>query len=209
MKVKLKVIDLDNKAIGEVALNKEIFGCEVRSDILHRVVLWQLDKRRSGNHNTKVISEVSGTTKKPYKQKGTGNARHGSLRSNIHRGGAVVFGPVVRDHGYSLQKKLRKLALRMALSQKMKEKKLIIVDNYKLKSHKTKDLAGKLAKLGYNDALFLGVEETQENKNFCLAYRNIKNISSLPVRAMNVYDILRNEYLFIDQESLKEIEERL
>ncbi len=206
--MKLKVIDFDNKSVGEVALKKDIFACEVKPSVLSRVIQWQLDKRRSGNHKTKVISEISGTTKKPYKQKGTGNARHGSLRTNIHRGGAVVFGPVVRDHGYSVQKKVRALALKMALSQKLKDKKIVIVDSYKLKTNKTKDLAGKLSKLGYNSALFLGVDNVEENKNFLLASRNIAKFDLLPVEAMNVYDILQKDFLVIDQESLKKIEER-
>lgn len=207
--MKLKIIDFDNKSTGEITLSKDVFGCELKADVIHRVVQWQLDKRRSGCHKTKVVSEISGTTKKPYKQKGTGNARHGSLRSNIHRGGAVVFGPVVRDHGYSIQKKVRKLALKMVLSQKVKEKRLVVVDGYKLNSHKTKNLAGKLTKLGYNNALFLGVERSEENKNFLLACGNIKNLFALSVEGMNVYDILRKEFLVIDQNSLKKIEERL
>jgi large subunit ribosomal protein L4 len=207
--VKLNIIDFDNNSVGEVSISKDIFGCEIRSDVMYRVVQWQLDKRRSGNHKTKAISEISGTTKKPYKQKGTGRARHGSLRSNIHRGGAIIFGPLVRDHGYSIQKKVRKAALKMALSQKVKDKKLIVIKDYKIKSHKTKELSSKLSKLGYNDALFLGVEPNENNKNFLMAYRNIKNLSALSVEGANVYDILKYDHLIIDQDSLKKIEERL
>ncbi|MEQ9116111.1 MAG: 50S ribosomal protein L4 [Rickettsiales bacterium] len=207
--MKAKIIDFDNKNCGELTLNKDVFGCEVRSDIVKRVAQWQLDKKRSGNHKTKVISEISGTTKKPHKQKGTGNARHGSLRSNIHRGGATVFGPVVRDHSHSLQKKVRKLALKMVVSQKLKEKKLIILSDYKVESHKTKDLLLKLNKLGLVDALFAGVKHDEDGKNFNLAHKNISGVSSIPVEGLNVLDVLRKDFLVLSQNAVKILEERL
>ena len=139
--MKTQVVSLDAKKVGEIELNEEVFGLEIRSDILDRVVQWQLSKRRAGTHSARTISQVSGTTKKPYAQKGTGNARQGSLRSPQFRGGAIVFGPVPRDHGYDMPKKVRQLALKTALSSKAKEGKLIILDMAKADSHKTKTLA--------------------------------------------------------------------
>jgi len=207
--VKVKIIDLDNVECGEITLKKEIFACEIRADLIKRVVQWQLDKKRSGNHKTKVIGEVSGTTKKPYKQKGTGNARHGSLRSNIHRGGACVFGPVVRDHSHSLQKKVRSLALKMTLSQKLKEKKLLVVKDYQVKTHKTKDLLSKLAKIGLESALFVGVDSGDKGKNFNLAHRNVANVSSIPSVGLNVLDILKKDFLVMSQDAVKQLESRL
>ena len=130
-KMKVDVITLDNKVQGQIELSQDIFGIAPRKDILFRVVNWQLAKRRAGTHSTKVISEVSGTTKKPFAQKGTGRARQGSLRSPQMRGGATIFGPVVRDHGFSLLKKVRALGLKMALSSKMEEKKLVVIDTEK------------------------------------------------------------------------------
>ena len=129
--MKTNIISLDNKKVGEIELDETVFGLPLRVDILHRRVGWQLAKRRAGTHKTKTISEISGTTKKPFKQKGTGSARQGSLRSAQMRGGATIFGPVVRSHAYDLPKKVRKLALRVALSAKVAEGKLIVLDNAK------------------------------------------------------------------------------
>ena len=135
--MKAEVKTLENKAAGDITLNKEIFGAEVRSDIIHRMVNYQLAKRRSGNHKVKQRHEISGTGKKPWAQKGTGRARAGDLKRNIDRGGATVFGPVVRSHAVSMPKKLRKLALKSALSAKAADGKLIILDDVKAKTHKT------------------------------------------------------------------------
>src|ERR1700733_7614938 len=145
--MKTKIKNLENKDVGEIDLLDAIWGVKPRRDILTRTVNWQLAKRRSGNHKTKGISEVAGTTKKPWAQKGTGRARQGSLRSPQFRKGAVIFGPVVRDHAHDLPKKVRRLALCMALSTKQKDSKLIVLDNAKLDSHKTKPLAAKFGKL--------------------------------------------------------------
>src|SRR5258706_14356643 len=146
--MKLTVRNLDNQEVGDIELAEEVFGLPVRRDILARVVDWQLAKRRAGTHKTKGISEISGTTKKPYRQKGTGRARQGSLRSPQFRGGARIFGPVVRDHAYDLPKKVRKLGLKTALSVKQAEGKLIVVDSLG-ESAKTKELAQAFAKLGW------------------------------------------------------------
>src|ERR1700693_6246412 len=145
--MKLKVHNLDNKEVGDIDLSDAVFGLPVRGDILARVVNWQLAKRRAGTHSTKGVSDISGTTKKPWKQKGTGRARQGSLRSPQFRGGAVIFGPVVRSHEYGLNKKIRKLGLKTALSVKQAEGKLIVVDGLG-EAAKTKALAASFAKLG-------------------------------------------------------------
>src|SRR6201988_448297 len=137
--MKLTVRNLDNKEVGDIELADEGFGLPVRRDILARVVTWQLAKRRAGTHKTKGISDISGTTKKPYKQKGTGRARQGSLPSPQFRGGAVIFGPVARSHEFSLQKKVRKLALKTALSTKLAEGKLVVLEAATADSYKTKE----------------------------------------------------------------------
>src|SRR5215469_5454099 len=147
--MKLTVRNLDNKEVGDIELADEVFGLPVRRDILARVVSWQLAKRRAGTQKTKGVSEISGTTKKPYKQKGTGRARQGSLRSPQFRGGAVIFGPVVRSHEFGLQKKVRRLALKTALSAKQAEGKLIIVDEARLDEARTKVLRARIEKLGW------------------------------------------------------------
>ena len=135
--MKERVCNLDNKSLKEISLDKFIFGIEFNSDVIHRMIRYQLAKRRSGNHKTKNISEISGTTKKPFKQKGTGSARQGSKRSPQMRGGAVIFGPVVRSHAHKLPKRVRNLALRIAISKKFKDGKLKIIDNFKISKKKT------------------------------------------------------------------------
>src|SRR3546814_78603 len=163
--MKISVKTLDNTDAGEIELSDSVFGLPVREDLLHRIVHWQLAKRRAGTHKTKGVSEISGTTKKPYKQKGTGRARQGSLRSPQFRGGAVIFGPVVRDHGYDLPKKVRKLALKTALSAKASSGKLIVLEKAEADTHKTKALAGKLAALGLDSALFIDGEMLNQQRS--------------------------------------------
>ena len=204
--MKVAVKSLDNKKVGDLDLNDAVFGAPARADMLHRVVNWQLAKRRSGNHKTKGISEVSGTGKKPFAQKGTGNARAGSLRNVHHEGGAVCFGPVVRDHGYALPKGIRKAALRSALSAKQAEGKLIILDAAKTKSHKTKEMAKALATLGLKSALFI---DTETDDNFFRAVRNIPYMDVLPEKGINVYDILRRDTLVLTKDAVAKLEERL
>lgn len=204
--MKVAVKTLDNKAAGEVTLNKDVFGVDVRADLLHRAVNWQLNKRRSGCHKTKGISEVSGTGKKPYRQKGTGNARFGSLRTPIHRGGAIIFGPLVRSHATDLPKKVRALALKTALSSKAAEKKIIVLDTAKAKSHKTKDMVKSLEALGVNSAVIF---DAALDENFVRATANIPHIDVLPAHAVNVYDILRRDVLVLTKEALAQIEQRL
>ncbi len=205
--MKLAVKNLDNKAAGDIELDDAVFGVEVREDILHRMVHYQLNKRRSGNHKTKGISEVSGTGKKPFKQKGTGNARQGSMRSPQFVGGATIFGPVVRSHATDLPKKLRKLALRMALSAKNRDGKLMILDNATAASPKTKDMAVSLATLGIQSALIISGNEIEQN--FGLATRNLPRIDVLPVQGANVYDILRRDMLVLTKDAIADLTERL
>ena len=205
--MKTQVVSLDAKKVGEIELNEEVFGLEIRSDILDRVVQWQLSKRRAGTHFARTISQVSGTTKKPYAQKGTGNARQGSLRSPQFRGGAVIFGPVPRDHGYDMPKKVRQLALKTALSSKAKEGKLIILDMAKADSHKTKTLASQLKKLGVQSALI--IDGANLDLNFCRAAANIPLIDVLPEQGANVYDILRRDTLVLTKNAIEQLEARL
>ena len=205
--MKVPVTSLDNKKSGEIELNDSIFGLTPRGDLLHRMVNWQLAKRRSGAHKTKGISEIRGTTKKPFKQKGTGRARSGSLRSPQYRGGAVIFGPVVRDHGFDLPKKVRKLALKHALSAKAADGKLIVLDKVEAKAPKTKDLAGKLSALGISSAVIVSGAEV--DVSFDLAARNLPKIDVLPQQGINVYDILRRDTLVLSRDAVEHLEARL
>jgi large subunit ribosomal protein L4 len=209
--MKLKITDIDSKAHGEIDLAdevfKDIFGRPVRRDILARCVNWQLAKRRSGNHKTKEIGDISGTTKKPYSQKGTGNARQGSLRSPQFRGGATIFGPVVRSHAHDLTKKVRKLALKTALSAKQKEGKLIVWNGTAGASGKTKDLTAKLKTLGLKSVLVIDGPAVDEK--FALAARNIPNVDVLPQQGANVYDILRRDTLVLTKAAVEHLVERL
>lgn len=202
----VEVVNLDNKVVGEVTLNEEIYALPVRDDVLHMMVRYQLAKKQSGNHKAKVISEISGTTKKPWKQKGTGRARQGSLRSPQFRGGAVALGPVVRSHAFELTKKFRKLALKHALSSKNFAQQLLVVDNLKLDAPKTKLLLDKLSFLGLNNALFVSAEKDEV---FTKACANIIGVDVIPSCGVNVYDILRHNHLVIAKDALPLIEERL
>lgn len=205
--MKCDVINLDSKNVGSVDLADAIFGLEVREDILHRVVRWQLAKRQSGNHKTKTVGEVSGTNKKPFKQKGTGRARQGNARAPQMRGGGKAFGPVVRSHAHSLNKKVRRLGLKTALSAKAKEGSLIVLDEAKSAEGKTKKLATQIKNLGWKSALIIDGPDLDEG--FCLAARNIIGLDVLPSEGANVYDILRREKLVLTKAGLEKLEERL
>lgn len=207
MSIKAKVIDMQNKAAGEIELDEAVFGATPRQDILHRVVRWQLAKRRAGTHATKGISQISGTTAKPYRQKGTGRARQGSLRSPQFRGGATIFGPQPRDHGFSLPKKVRALGLKSALSAKQAEGKLVILKEATLDEGKTAKLKAQLDTLGWSNALIVGGAEL--DANFALAARNIPNLDLLPAQGANVYDILRRDTLVLTQDAVAALEARL
>ena len=205
--MKLQVKTLDNAEAGEIELDDAIFGLEARPDILHRMVLWQLAKRRRGTHKVKTLSEVSGTTKKPYRQKGTGRARQGTLRAPQHRGGGVAMGPVVRSHEHDLPKKVRRLALRHALSAKAADGKLLVLDAAKAETHKTKALFSRLETLGLRSALIVDGDEPDES--FRRAARNLPLIDVLPQAGANVYDILRRDTLVLTRDAVAKLEARL
>ncbi len=207
MAIKCSVIDLDNKAAGSLSLDAGVFGLEERKDILARMVNWQLAKRRAGTHKTKSVSEIRGTTAKPWKQKGLGKARAGSLRAVQFRGGAVSFGPVVRSHAHGLTKKVRRLALKTALSVKLSDGKLVILDQASLKKGTTKTLANKIAKLGWESVLIIDGPELDQN--FTRAARNLPGIDVLPQQGANVYDILRRDTLVLTKDAVKHLEARL
>lgn len=204
--MKYAVVSLENKKIADIELNDSVFGAPIRVDLMARVVHWQRNKARQGTHKVKTVSEISGTGKKPFNQKGTGNARAGTLRASHHRGGQTVFGPVVRDHATDIPKKVRAAALRSALSTKAKEGKLLIVDAV-AQTHKTKDMAKALTGLNIDKALIILGGEA--NENFTKAVRNIKHINTLPTMGANVLDILKHDHLVLDQAAVKELEERL
>lgn len=205
--MKTKVLNLAAAEVGEIELSDAVFGVDVRKDIMTRVVNWQLAKRRAGTHKTKGISEISGTTAKPFRQKGTGRARAGSLRATQYRGGQTVHGPTPRDHGFSLQKKVRKLGLRSALSAKAAAGELIVLDDAATDTPKTKDLRAKLEGLGLKSALIIGGEAIDEN--FKRAASNIPLIDVLPNQGANVYDILRRDRLVLTKAAVEALEARL
>ncbi|UTW54325.1 50S ribosomal protein L4 [Kordiimonas sp. SCSIO 12610] len=205
--MKANVLTLEAKKAGDIDLDDAVFGVTPRADILHRVVNWQLAKRRAGTHAVKFRSDIARTGKKFGRQKGGGGARHGSRRSNIFIGGGRAFGPIPRDHGFSLPKKVRQLGLKTALSTKQANGKLIVVDVAELKDGKTKDLTAKLEKLGLKNALF--VDGAEVNENFKRAVSNIPNVDVLPSQGANVYDILRRDTLVLTKAAVAKLEERL
>lgn len=205
--MKIAIKTLDNKAAGDITLDDSVFGVEVRQDILHQMVNYQLAKRRAGTHATQTRSDVSRTGKKPFKQKGTGNARAGDYTRVIDRGGQVAHGPVVRSHATELPRKIRQLAMKCALSAKAKEGKLIIVDALAPKDHKTKAMASAFAALGAESAFVVGGKEI--DANFYRATSNLPKIDVVPVQGANVYDILRRDVLVLSKDAVEGLTERL
>ncbi len=205
--MKCDVISLDNKKVGDIDLDESIFGVPVREDILARMVNWQLAKRRAGTHKVKTLSEVRGTTKKPFRQKGTGRARQGTTRAPQMRGGGVVFGPHVRDHSHKLPKKVRKLALKTALSAKRSEGKLIVLDEAKLEQPKTRELQKRLDGMGWGSVLV--IDGNAVDPNFARAASNIVGLDVLPSEGANVYDILRRDTLVLTKLGVEFLVERL
>lgn len=205
--MKLAVKTLENKDAGEITLDKDIFGIDIRNDVLHRVVNWQLDKRRAGTHKVKTRGEITGTSKKPWNQKGTGRARAGDLKRPQDRGGGVAFGPTPRSHATSLPKKIRILGMKMALSAKAKNKKLIILDDITAKSHKTKPMAEAIGKFDLQSAVIVGGKEI--DVNFARATANLPRIDVLPSHGANVYDIIRRDTLILTKDAVKDLKERL
>jgi large subunit ribosomal protein L4 len=205
--MKLDVRTIDGTAAGEIELADTVFGLPVRQDILQRCVVWQLARRRAGTHKTKTRGEVTATAKKMWAQKGTGRARHGNQAAPQFRGGGKAFGPVVRSHEIGLPKKVRKLALKTALSSKAADGKLVVLDVATLEAPKTSALAANLGKLGIRNALV--IDGAELDVNFARAARNIVGIDVLPQQGANVYDILRRDTLVLTREAVKRLEERL
>jgi large subunit ribosomal protein L4 len=204
--MELEVKTLDGAAAGSITVSDEIFGLEPRTDLIHRVVRWQLAKRQAGTHKAQQRSEVTGSTKKFVRQKGSGGARHGNKKAPQFRGGGKAHGPVVRSHAHDLPKKVRALGLRHALSAKLKADGLIIVDAAAVEEAKTKALAARFSALGLKNALF--VDGSEVDANFRLASRNIPAIDVLPIEGINVYDILRREKLVLTKAAVSALEER-
>ncbi|MGP0059525.1 MAG: 50S ribosomal protein L4 [Beijerinckiaceae bacterium] len=204
--MKIDVTSLEGSQAGSIELNDEIFGLEPRHDILARMVRYQLAKRQAGTHKTKGRAEIARTGKKMYKQKGTGNARHGSARVPQFRGGGRAFGPVVRSHAHDLPKKVRVLALKHALSAKAKEGEIVVFTEAQLAEPKTALLKQNLARLGLTNALIIDGAKLQAN--FSLAACNIPGIDVLPVQGINVYDILRREKLVLTKAAVDALEAR-
>ncbi len=206
MKLKIKSLNISNKSVKEITLSKEIFGIVPREDIVARVIRWQLAKRRLGNHAVQTRSQVKMTTAKMYKQKGTGKARHGSGSVSQFRGGGMAHGPVVHSHSHSINKKVRKLGLKSALSNKFKLGKLIILEKSK-SDGKTSSLKKSLDKMGINNALIISGNDVDDK--FIKAAKNIRNLDILSHHGLNVYDIIKKDNLIIIDDALKLIEERL
>ncbi len=204
--MKIEVKDLQAENVGELELLDSVFGLKPRRDILHRMVRYQLAKRQSGTHKTKGRAEIQGSTKKFVRQKGSGGARHGNRKAPLFRGGGKAFGPVPRSHASKLPKKVRALALKHALSAKVKANELMIIDKATLSEPKSNALRAQLDGLGLSSALIIGGSEL--DKNFSLAARNIPRIDVLPIAGINVYDILRREKLVLTKEAVEALEKR-
>ena len=206
--MKMPLLNLMNSEVGNIDIDKNIFGLKLFPDLIHQYVRYQNAKARQGSHKTKTRSEVNGRSKKPFSQKGTGNARQGSNKPPNFRGGAVAMGPVNRDHSFNLNKKEKKLALKSALSTKLAEKKILFIDTFKIENHKTKDLYKNLNKFNYDSALFIYSDDGID-KNFRLASSNLPKVSVLSNKGINVKDLLLFDKVFIEKKSLDEITKRL
>lgn len=208
--MKLQVLDLQGKSVGDVELDDMVFGIVPRKDCMSAVVRWQLAKRQAGTHACKGRSDVSRTSKKLYRQKGTGNARHGARTANIFRGGGVIFGPTPRSHAFKLNKKFRELALRSLLSLKYNEKNLIILNSLEMSEGKTSALKKNLATLGINSGLFIDVAgNSAQHENFKRAASNLHKIDLLLDCGLNVYDGLQHEKMVMTMSALESVQKRL
>jgi large subunit ribosomal protein L4 len=205
--MQVSIIKLDQSETGTIELSPAVFEQPLRPDILHQVVRWQLARRRQGTHKAKTRGEVKATTRKMYKQKGTGRARHGAASAPQFRGGGKPFGPKPRDHAHSLPKKVRRLGLKVALSSKLAEGKLVVLDQASLDQPKTRQLAEALKKWGWSSALLIDGPEL--DRNFELAARNLVGIQLMPSVGANVYDILRRDVLVLTTAAVRQLEERL
>ena len=205
--MQVNITTLSNKNVGKCELQDSIYNLPIRSDLLHRVVRWQLAKRQSGNHKTLSVTEIRGTTAKPWNQKGSGKARAGPVRTTQFRGGAVSHGPVVRSHSFKLPKKVRSLALKTALSSKKNDGKLFIIDSVFLDKPNTSELVNNFNSLGWKSVLIVTGNEI--DKNFYFSIRNIPKADVLSVKGINVYDILRRDILVLTKEAVEILEARL
>ncbi len=206
--MKKPVYNLQNSEVGSLDLNKDIFGIKVLPDLIHQYIRYQNAKSRQGSHKTKSRSEVSGRSKKPFSQKGTGNARQGSNKPPNFRGGAVSMGPINRDYSFNLNKKEKKLAIKSALSSKLSEDKIIVIDTFKLDNFKTKELNIQLKNFKFNSALFIYSDGGIDN-NFKLASSNIPKVSILNQKGINVKDLISFDKIFFEKKSVEEINKRL
>lgn len=204
--MKTQVVSLDNASVGEIELSDSIFGLESRADLIQRVIVWQLAKRRAGTHAMLTRGEVNRSHKKVYKQKGTGQARHGSRTVSQYVGGAKAMGPVPHSHEFDLPKKVRALGLKHALSAKVKNGSLVVLKDAVAGEVKTNVLAKQLQGLGIVSGL---VVDGEFDKNFALSARNLAAVSLIPVAGINVYDIIRKDKLVLTEAAVKAIEERL
>lgn len=200
------VLNKSGETVSQVELSDEIFSTSVKKSVLHDVVRMQLASRRSGTAVTKGRSDVKGSTRKLYRQKGTGNARSGDIKSPLRRGGGVIFGPQQRSYAYKVNKRVRRLALKMALSSKLMSRELSVIDTFDLDRIKTADVVGVIRNLGLKEVLIVVAEN---DTNLSLSSRNIPDVKVMPVDGLNVYDILKYENLLLVESSIQAIEGRL
>ena len=206
--MKKNVVNFENKKIRDIDINEDIFCFKVLPDLIQQYIRFQNAKSRQGSHKTKTRSEVKGRSKKPFSQKGTGNARQGSSKPPHFRGGATSMGPVNRDHSFNINKKEKKLALKSALSSKFLEDNIIFIDSFVMESHKTKILNTKLSNFEYKSALFVFADDKIDN-NFKKASSNLPRVSSLKYSGINVKDLITFDKIFIEEKSVLKISERL
>ena len=206
--MKKPIFNLENNEVGSLDLSNDVFGIKVFPDLIHQYLRYQNAKSRQGSHKTKSRSEVSGRSKKPFSQKGTGNARQGSNKPPNFRGGAVSMGPVNRDYSFNLNKKEKKLAIKSALSSKLSEDKIILIDSFKLKNFKTKELNIQLKNFDFNSALFIYSQDGIDN-NFKLASSNIPRVSVLNQKGVKVKELITFDKIFFEKKSIEEISKRL
>lgn len=204
--MKIDITSLEGEASGSIELRDEIFGLEPRMDLIHRMVRWQLAKRRAGTHAVKNRADIARTGKKMYKQKGTGGARHGSARAPLFRGGGRAFGPVVRSHAHDLPKKVRALALKHALSAKARDGGIVVWERAETAEPKTKALIERFNRIGLSSALI--IDGGVPHEGLTLAARNLPQIDILPVEGINVYDILRRDKLVLTRSAVDALEAR-
>jgi large subunit ribosomal protein L4 len=207
--MKVDVINFDGAVVSSAELSEDIFCLQPQSDIIYKVIHWQLAKRRAGTHQVKERGDVAGSTRKIRQQKGSGGARHGAIRAAQFRGGGIIFGPHFRSHEYKLNKKLRALGLKHALSTKLQANKLIVLENTNLDSHKTKDFLAKINKISGHSSLIIDAEVAENLRKSCSSCSNLHKIDALPVMGLNVYDVINHDTLILTVDALKKIEERL